>query len=149
MKSKLLVLSIALAAGLAGASARDKEAASPPLKVHPKIFSLVVGWLYDSASPVVTEINLDVVEVSTNQFSKDGWREEDGWWRCPGPDGGFWRYRVIESRGQRYTVEFQENGGGTFTLATIIECAIEKREIREDGKAAIVRMLRVYSVKTK
>jgi hypothetical protein len=33
-----------------------------PLKIHPKVFSMINCWISDSESPVVTEINLDAVE---------------------------------------------------------------------------------------
>jgi hypothetical protein len=35
---------------------------STPLKIHPKVFSMINCWISDSESPVVTEINLDAVE---------------------------------------------------------------------------------------
>ena len=44
------------------------------------------------------------------------------------------RYRVIESKGNHYKIEYQENGGGTLTTASIIEFDIEKRNILRDGK---------------
>ena len=77
-------------------------------------------------------------------------KTEDGWTRSPGSDGnGFLRYRVLESKGQRHTVEFQENGGGTLTIAALIEVAVEKREIRKEGKPTTIRVLRVLSYRTK
>jgi hypothetical protein len=30
------------------------------------------------------------------------------------------RYRVLESKGGHYKIEYQENGGGTLTAASII-----------------------------
>lgn len=134
------------------ASAAEKKPSSPAseLKVHPLIFSMIQGLLSDGESPVVTEINLDAAAISTNQFDPDNVKTEDGWTRSPGPDGnGFLRYRVLESKGPRYTVEFQENGGGTLTLAAIIEVAVEKREIRKEGKPTAIRVLRVLSYRNK
>jgi hypothetical protein len=59
------------------------------------------------------------------------------------------RYRVLESKGNHYKVEYQENGGGTLTTAAIIEFDIEKRDIRRDGKPVTIRVLRVSSYNQK
>jgi hypothetical protein len=59
------------------------------------------------------------------------------------------RYRVLESKGNHYKVEYQENGGGTLTTESIIECEIEKRNIRRDGKSMTIRVLRVSSYNQK
>ena len=58
---------------------------------------------------------------------------------------GFMRYRVLESKANRYKVEYQENGGGTLTTASIIEFTIEKHQIQRDGKPVTTRVLRVLS----
>jgi hypothetical protein len=55
------------------------------------------------------------------------------------------RYRVLESKGSHYKVEFQEIGGGTLTTVSIIEFEIENRNIRRDGKPMAMRVLRVSS----
>jgi hypothetical protein len=57
------------------------------------------------------------------------------------------RYRLLESKGNHYQVEYQESGGGSLTTASIIEFSIEKRDIRRDGKPASIRVLRVSSYK--
>jgi hypothetical protein len=116
------------------------------LKIHPKVFNLIDCWISDSESPVVTEINLDAVEKNGNEFNDDGLKQEGEWTRAPTPEAnGFMRYRLLESKGNRYKVEYQENGGGTLTTASIIEFTIEKREIRRDNKPATIRVLRVLS----
>ncbi len=103
-------------------------------------------WVSDSESPVLTEINLDAVEKNGNEFNQDGLKEDGEWLQCPTSDtNGFMRYRVLESKGDRYKVEFQENGGGTLTTASIIGFSIEKRNIQRDGKPVTVRVLRVSS----
>ena len=149
--SLVLLLIAVTACGLVAVSAGDKKAAptAPPFKVHPLVFSMIQGLLSDGDSPVVTEVNLDVVDTSTNQFSHDDLKQEGEWTRTPGPDGGFLRYRIMESKGQRYKVEYQENGGGTFTLAAFIEFSVEKRDIRVEGKMKTVRVLRVLSYQTR
>jgi hypothetical protein len=48
------------------------------------------------------------------------------------------RYRLLESKGNHYKVEYQENGGGTLTTASIIEFDIQKRSIQRDGKPASI-----------
>jgi hypothetical protein len=92
------------------------------LKIHPKVFSMIDCWVSDSESPVVTEINLDAVERNGNEFNQNGVRQDGEWLRCPVPDtNGFMRYRVLESKGSYYQVDYQENGGRTLTTASIIE----------------------------
>ncbi len=135
---------------------RDEKAATPAaaqasaLKVHPKVFSMINSWISDSESPVVTEINLDAVEKNGNEFNQDGLKQDGEWLQCPVPDtNGFMRYRVFESKGNQYKVEFQENGGGTLTTASIIEFSIEKRDVQRDGKPVAIRVLRVSSYNQK
>jgi hypothetical protein len=131
---------------------RAETAATPAaaqtsmLKIHPKVFSMINCWISDSESPVVTEVNLDAVEKNGNQFNGEGVKPDGEWLRCPVPDtNGFMRYRVLESKGNHYKVEHQENGGGTLTTSSIIDFAIEKRDIRRDEKPATIRVLRVLS----
>src|SRR6266567_2737882 len=99
----------------------------------------------------VTEINLDAVEKNGNQFNTDDVKPDGEWTRSPTPESkeGFMRYRVLESKGNHYKVEYQENGGGTLTTASIIEFEIEKRNIRRDGKPVTIRVLRVSSYNQK
>ena len=120
------------------------------LKIHPKVFNMISSWISDSESPVVTEINLDAAEKNGNQFNKDEVQQDGEWLRCAVPDtDGFMRYRVLESKGDHYKVEYQENGGGTLTTASIIEFNIEKRNIHRDGKPVTLRVLRVSSYNQK
>ncbi len=139
--SLLAALTLMVAAIL---QAADKPA-SPALKVHPKVFSMIDCWISDSEAPVVTEFNLDALEANGNQFYADEVKTEDGWTKSPGEDGnGFFRYRVVEAKDNtKYKVDFQSNGGGTLTTTVTIECIIEKREINVDGKAKTIRVLRV------
>lgn len=124
--------------------------APPPLRVHPKVFNMIDCWVADSLSPVVTEINLDAVEMSKNQFDMDEVKPDGEWTRAPTKeDGGFMRYRVLGLKDNRYTVEYQENGGGSLTTDSTIEFTIEKRAIQRDGKPATIAVLRVLSYKSK
>jgi len=135
---------------------RDEKAAtlaaaqSSALKIHPKVFNMINCWISDSESPVVTEINLDAVEKNGNEFNQDGLTQDGEWLRCPVPDtNGFMRYRVLESKDNHYKVEYQENGGGTLTTASVIEFDIDKRNIQRDGKPVAIRVLRVTSYNQK
>lgn len=135
---------------------KDEKSAGPmatktsPLKIHPKVFSMINCWISDSESPVVTEINLDAVEKNGNEFSDDGLKQEGEWLQCPVPDSsGFMRYRVLESKGSHYKAEYQENGGGTLTTGSIIEFDVEKRDIQRGGKPVTIRVLRVSSYNQK
>src|SRR6266487_1317116 len=135
---------------------RDEKAAtlaaaqtSAP-KIHPKVFSMINCWISDSESPVVTEINLDAVEKDGNEFNQDGLKQDGEWLQSPAPDSnGFMRYRVLQSKGNHYNVEYQENGGGTLTTASTIEFDIEKRNIQRDSKPVTIRVLRVSSYNQK
>ena len=135
---------------------RDEEVATPAaaqssaLKIHPKVFSMINCWISDSESPVVTEINLDAVDKDGNEFNQDGLKQDGEWLQCPVPDSnGFMRYRLLESKGDHYKVEYQENGGGTLTTSSIIEFEIEKRNIHREGKLVTIRVLRVLSYNQK
>ena len=135
---------------------RDEEAATPAaaqtsaLKIHPKVFSMINCWISDSESPVVTEINLDAVEKDGNEFNENGLKQDGEWLQSPAPDSnGFMRYRVLQSKGNHYNVEYQENGGGTLTTASTIEFDIEKRNIQRDSKPVTIRVLRVSSYNQK
>src|SRR5439155_16155229 len=111
-------------------AATSAAAQTSALKIHPKVFNMIDCWVSDSESPVVTEINLDAVESNGNEFNQDGVKQEGEWLRCPVPDtNGFMQYRELESKGNHYKVEYQENGGGTLTTSSIIEFEIDKRSI--------------------
>ena len=135
---------------------RDEKPATPAAaqtsapKIHPKVFSMIDCWISDSESPVVTEINLDAVEKNGNEFNENGLKQDGEWLQSPAPDSnGFMRYRVLESKGNHYKVEYQENGGGTLTTASTIEFDIEKRNIQHDNKPVTIRVLRVSSYNQK
>jgi hypothetical protein len=135
---------------------RDEKPATPAaaqtsaLKIHPKVFSMINCWISDSESPVVTEINLDAVEKNGNEFNENGLKQDGEWLQSPALDSnGFMRYRVLESKGNHYKVEYQENGGGTLTTVSIIEFDIEKRNIQRDNKPVTIRALRVSSYNQK
>ena len=120
------------------------------MRIHPKVFDMIDCWLSDSESPVVTEINLDAAEMNKNEFNQDDVKPDDEWMRCPVPNtNGFMRYRVLDLKGNRYKVEFQENGGGTLTTSSTIEFEIDRRTIQRDGEPASIRVLRVLSYKSK
>ena len=129
------------------AAAGINDASAQPLKIHPQVFNLIECWISDSESPVVTEISLDAVEKNGNEFNDDDLKPDGEWTRAPNSESkeGFMRYRVLESKGNHYKVEYQENGGGTLTTASIIEFDIQKRNIQRDGKPASIRVLRVTS----
>jgi hypothetical protein len=138
--------------GSESVTASATPAAEQPsaLKIHPKVFNMISSWISDSESPVATEINLDAVEKNGNEFNKDEVQQDGEWLRRAVPDTeGFMRYRVLESKGNHYKIEYQENGGGTLTTAAIIEFNMEKRNIHRDGKPVTLRVLRVSSYNQK
>lgn len=126
---------------------KKDNATAPTLRIHPEVFSMISCWISDTATPVVTEINLDAVRRNGNQFFEERVKQEGRWIEYTEKDGGgFKRYQVLEAKGgNQYTVEYKENGGGVLTLSCIIKFAIEKREILKDGKKASIRVLRVLS----
>src|SRR5438874_1623224 len=84
------------------------------------------------------------------ECNENGLKQDGEWLRYSEPDTeGFMRYRVLESKGNHYKVEYQENGGGTLTTASTIEFDIEKRTIRRDGRPVTIRLLRVSSCNQK
>jgi hypothetical protein len=122
------------------------ETSLAALKIHPKVFNMIDCWISDSESPVATEINLNAVEKNGNQFDEDGLKQDGDWLVYSSPDtGGFMRYRVLESKGNHYKIEYQENGGGTLTTASTMEFDIDKRHIRHNGSPITIRVLRVSS----
>ena len=132
---------------LASVPANSAPATEPSaLKIHPKVFNMIDCWISDSESPVATEINLNAVEKNGNQFNEDGLTQDGEWLTYSLPEtGGFMRYRVLETKGNHYKIEYQENGGGTLTTASTIEFDIDKRHIRRNGSPMTIRVLRVSS----
>jgi hypothetical protein len=152
MKCRVILVIIAIVSSLAPLRAAGKkgDAGELDFKIHPKVFNYIEGWLSDGESPVVTEINLDAVKVSTNQFQTDEIKDQDGWVRSPNTDGnGFLRYRVTEHKGNHYKVDYQNNGGGSLTTAALIEFNVEKRAVSVDGKMRTIRVLKVTSYASK
>src|ERR1043166_481612 len=127
----------------------NETGGAPELKLHPKIFNLIHCWISDSESPVVTEINLGAVDNNGNEFNDDGLKQQGEWTRAPNPEApnGFMMFRVLENKGNRYKVQYDENGGGTLTTSSTIEFTIEKRTIQRDGKPIGMRVLRVTGFK--
>jgi hypothetical protein len=149
MKTLITLMAAFLSAVCLAATDRSPSANPPALRVHPKVFSLIDCWISDSERPVVTEVNLDAVEKNGNEFNDDGVARDGEWMKAPGEGSGFMRYRVVAAKGNRYQVEYQENGGGSLTTACLIEFAIEKRQIRRDGKPVTFRALRVLAIESK
>jgi hypothetical protein len=56
---------------------------------------------------------------------------------------------MLESKGNHYKVEYQENGGGTLTTAAGIEFDVEKRTIHRDGSPLAIHVLRGSSYNQK
>lgn len=152
VRNRMLPVTIVAVVGVTCIWARDEKAddSASSFKTHPEAFSMIQCWISDTESPVATEINLDAVAKNRNQFSSNDIKQEDGWTICHEAEAkGFKRYRLIETKGNHYKVEYQENGGGTLTTASIIEFSVEKREIRKNGKLTAIRVLRVDSYSSK
>lgn len=121
-----------------------------PVKFHPQVFSMILGWNSDNETPVATEMNLDAIEKNQNQFPQEEIKEDNGWivFR-EGKAAEFKRYRLIENKVNHYKVEYQENSGGTFTSSSILEFDLTTREITIDSKTQTTRVLRMTSCNTK
>lgn len=121
-----------------------------PVKFHPQVFSMILGWNSDYETPVATEMNLDAIEKNQNQFPQEEIKEDNGWivFR-EGKAAEFKRYRLIEHKVDHYRVEYQENSGGTFTSSSVLEFDLSTREIKIDGKTKTIRVLRMTSCNTK
>lgn len=146
MKQKLLLTFALLMTGCSSLRAEGGEAAdaAPTFRVHPQVFCLIQGWIADTESPVITEINLDAVDKNRNQFSKTGIKQEGDWTVCREADApGFRRYRVLEQKGGHFKVEYQENDGGTLTTSSVIGFSLMKRELMRNGKSTSIEVIRV------
>jgi len=111
---------------------------------------LVESWISDTEHPVVTEVNLDAVAVNRNQFDRSTIKKNGDWIEYTDNEThGFQRFKELKTSNGRFTVEYQNNGGGTLTTASVIEFSIEKRELHKDGKPISVRVLRIASIATK
>ncbi len=101
------------------------------LPIHPKAFELVVSWMSDNVSPVVTGISLDAVRKNYNQFDYSGVTVT----------GFFVSYQSAEERGYLYyqitplddegkfLIVFFSNGGGTLTVRYFMTIQIGHRKI--------------------
>lgn len=148
---------------LNGSAEEEKSAANeekpkdggPPqtaagLKLHPKMFEMLRGSGPDGEYPLVTEINLDAVERDSDKFKMGDVKQDGVWFGVANEDGrGFWRYQILKQTGERYTAEYQYNGGGTLTESAIIEFTVEKRQIKKDGKPLSIRVLHVLAYTSK
>lgn len=143
MKSILLLLSLIFL------SCKEKQEVSKISKksIHPKIFEMVECWLSDTAYPIVTEVNIDAIEVNRNQFSFAEIKEENGWVYYPNKEGGYLRYKIILNNGDNYKILFQDNGGGTLTTQSEIEFNIISSSIIVNGKTQNIRALKILSIK--
>ncbi len=127
--------------------------AAPPAplpRIHPRVFDLIVGWSSDDEDLVATEINLDAVAKNANQFDFTEVRQDGDWVTCPNDEGqGFLRFRPIPCDTKSHAVEFQSNGGGTWTTANVIEFVIDQRTVLKQGKPQSLRVLRVTAISQK
>jgi hypothetical protein len=136
--------SMVIALLLVGCAHRSVEAGLGD--VHPGVFAMVPCWLSDTASPVVTEVNLDAAATNDDQFFGEITRD-GGWVRANAHEGrGYMRYRVLQARPPRYRIVYQENGGGTLTTSDILEIEVRTRVVEIDGVATPVRVMRVLSI---
>ncbi|OVE76614.1 hypothetical protein BVX97_00645 [bacterium E08(2017)] len=135
---------------LTGCASHTKIAVNAAKPIHPQIFEMVECWLSDTASPVVTEINLTAVERNRNQFSYSRLKADGDWieFDCTEEGGGyaFLRYKVLESKGDQQNILFQSNGGGTLTRQCEIGFRIYNREIDIDGKKTVIQVLSIESI---
>ena len=138
------IVAISGAADERAAAEAAAKAAPPvlPLRVHPKVFNLINSWISDSEAPVATEISLDAADANGNQFSEEV-AQKGRWLTSANEDDGWMSYEVLEKAGNRYTILYSENSGGTLTTNTAIDCVVERRRIVVDGKPKSVRVLRV------
>lgn len=145
LPSILLLITSVLVAGPAIHPAED---ASLDLKqLHPKMFEMVLCHQSDTQQPVVTELNLDAILRNRNQFDFAEIRRRGDWWESPGTDGtGFHRVRLLGTSENVHSIEYQVNSGGTLTTSALIECLIESKSIRIDGKSTSIRVLKIVAI---
>ena len=138
---------LTLAGGLALAALTGVHAADPAEKpIHPQVFDMVKCWISDTASPVVTEINLDAVAKNRNQFDDDAVRRNGEWIEAKSAEGSLLRYRPRGETNGLHRVTFESNGGGTLTESVDIEYEVTHREFTVNGKPVRQRVLKVVSI---
>ncbi|EIQ01420.1 hypothetical protein OpiT1DRAFT_05997 [Opitutaceae bacterium TAV1] len=106
---------------------------------------MVDCWLSDTATPVVTEFNLDAIRANRNQFDYDAVKKESGWITFQ-DDREMLRFRIISSNQEGSVVEYQENGGGTLTTQRTIRFIFCPRSFDVDGQKITVTVLRIISI---
>ena len=111
--------------------------------VHPKVFGIAEGWWSDGGV-IATEFDLENIENSPNQFPYDKIRRERG--RIIYFDESkhqSWYYTVKTAEGNRYSIVFSSNGGGSLTISYNVTFELAKRHIKVDGKDREERVMRI------
>ena len=109
---------------------------------------MVTCWVPDTDQPVVTEVHRNAINTNCNQFDQSAVSTADGW-------GTYWDqetqgllcYRELESGGNSYRVEFQDNSGGSFTASTTIGFSILKCSVTTPAVNRTISISRVALVK--
>ncbi len=101
------------------------------LPIHPKAFALVVSWISDTVSPVVTGISLDAVRKNRNQFDYSGVTVDGSFVRYQSAEeGGYLSYQItpLDDEGQ-FLIVFFSSDGGSFTERYFMTIQISHRKI--------------------
>ena len=164
MKRTLIPLSLFSALLLTGCekageqNGSSDEVASPNAEhaqtvtrlVHPAVFEMALGWISDTVSPVVTEVNLDAIYTNRNQFDYDLVKVSES----QGPkivhyqrsEGGYLSYKVNAEKNGVTSITLYDSGGGSGVGVTEITYEIKKRSVRINGVSREIEVLRILGV---
>ncbi len=113
--------------------------------IHPAVFPMVMRWISETESPVVSEVNLDAMLRDRNQFSFEEVSTDGEWFRLD-CDHGFEQYRVLSRRGHAVPVEYESNGGGSMATVKLTWFELLSRRIEIDVIPQERRVMRIIGV---
>lgn len=111
---------------------------------------MILSFISDTESPVVTAVSLNAVARNRNQFDYDKVRIEGDWIIYRDPETvGTCAYKVMSESKGAFKVAYRENGGGTLTTMKYISFYIESKSQRINGKIVSTKNLVVSGVDDK
>lgn len=124
--------------------------------IHPKAFEMILCWMSDHESPVVTAFSLDAVTENNDQFDHDA-VEIDGEWvrfaeyshESPG-SGTLLSYRRTDRSDGTTRIHFVDSpiGGGNLDWHTEIIGRIAEQTFTVNDQPKTVRVFEVLALRT-
>ena len=118
--------------------------------IHPKVFNMIICFISDTESPVVTAVNLNAVLKNRNQFDYEKVHTDGERVVFNDPDGiGVLNYKLVSRKNDSFRIVYRENGGGSLTTLRYITFRIESRKIVVNGESVAIKNLIVSDVGVK